>query len=185
MSSVYLKSARKCKNSTDSVWTWKDLNLIWAWSTCKTSYENISDLEHEFAHGLEFFCGVILPMKERMVGHLSQLHHHIGQLTFCRKTLLINYGSHTLYWSQYILHHHLPQIHTFSITGALQFVEKSVVEFLLPLGHGTKFNLLLFGRQLLQDLSGTSSSVSEPLECPRVPEGRHDKQSASSACETE
>lgn len=156
---------------------------MWGSSKCTTSYENISDLKHEFAHGFEFFCGIILPVKKRMVGHLSQLHHHIGQLTFCKKTRLINYGSHILKPEH--LYHHLPQIHTFPITGSLQFVEKSIVEFLLPLGHGTKFNLFLFGRQLLQDLSGTSSSVSEPLECPRVTEGRHDKQSASSARVTE
>lgn len=63
-------------------------------------------------------------------------------------------------------------------------MEKSAVEFLLLLRHGTKFNLLLFGRQLLQDLLGTSS-VSKLLECPRATEGQHDKQSASSAREIE
>lgn len=45
-----------------------------------------SYLEHEFAHGLELFCGVVLSMKQRVVGHLPQLHHHITQLTLCRET---------------------------------------------------------------------------------------------------
>ena len=42
-----------------------------------------TDLEHEFAHGFELFRGVVLSMKQRVVGHLPQLHHHIAQLTLC------------------------------------------------------------------------------------------------------
>lgn len=44
-----------------------------------------ADLEHELAHGFELICGVVLPMKQRVVGHLPQLHHHIAQLALCRE----------------------------------------------------------------------------------------------------
>lgn len=52
----------------------------------KNKYETIgTDLEHELAHGFELFSGVVLSMKERVVGHLPQLHHYITQLPLCRE----------------------------------------------------------------------------------------------------
>lgn len=42
-----------------------------------------TDLQHEFAHGFELLSGVVLSMKQRVIGHLPQLHHHITQLTLC------------------------------------------------------------------------------------------------------
>lgn len=44
-----------------------------------------TDLEHEFAHGFELFCGVVLSMKQWVVGHLPELHHHVTQLALCRE----------------------------------------------------------------------------------------------------
>lgn len=44
-----------------------------------------TDLEHEFAHGFELFCGIVLPMEQRVIGHLPQLHHHVTQLARCRE----------------------------------------------------------------------------------------------------
>lgn len=41
----------------------------------------MTDLQHEFAHGLELFLGVVLSVKQRVVGHLPQLHHYIAQLS--------------------------------------------------------------------------------------------------------
>lgn len=40
-----------------------------------------TDLKHKFAHGFKLFCGVVLSMKKRVVGHLPQLHHNVTQLT--------------------------------------------------------------------------------------------------------
>lgn len=51
--------------------------------TSKGTSGSRTDLEHEFAHGFELFCGVVLSMKQRVVGHLPQLHHHITQLALC------------------------------------------------------------------------------------------------------
>lgn len=52
----------------------------------KNKYQRIGrDLEHELAHGFELFSGVVLSMKERVVGHLPQLHHYITQLPLCRE----------------------------------------------------------------------------------------------------
>lgn len=39
-------------------------------------------LEHESAHGREETAGVILSVQERVIGHLPQLHHDIGQFPF-------------------------------------------------------------------------------------------------------
>lgn len=39
-------------------------------------------LEHEAAHGGEAYAGVILAVQERVIGHLPQLHHDIGQFPF-------------------------------------------------------------------------------------------------------
>lgn len=39
-------------------------------------------LEHECAHGGEAFAAVILAVQERVIGHLPQLHHDIGQFPF-------------------------------------------------------------------------------------------------------
>lgn len=57
---------------------------------CYTAWENShfrinnadAHLEHERAHGGEACPAVILAVQERVIGHLPQLHHDVGQLPF-------------------------------------------------------------------------------------------------------
>lgn len=54
-----------------------------AWGNSHVRMNNAhADLDHERAHGREACAAVILAVKERVIGHLPQLHHDVGQYPF-------------------------------------------------------------------------------------------------------
>ena len=63
-----------CSLVRDITWVWG----IEEWS-CAGPY-----VQHEFAHKGQALGGVVLPVQQRVVGHLPQLHHCIGQRTLCK-----------------------------------------------------------------------------------------------------